>query len=60
MQLVGFLFLISSKWTRLHCFENLSGRTYALKGNKKVWAKAIKSGWDKRQATLMFAVLLME
>jgi hypothetical protein len=34
-------------------FEYLSGRTYAMKEDKTVWAKAIKSGWDKRQAALM-------
>jgi hypothetical protein len=28
-------------------FEYLSGRTYAMKENRTVWAKAIKSGWDK-------------
>ena len=32
-------------------FEYLSGGTYALKGDKTVWSKAIKSGRDKRQAT---------
>lgn len=38
-------------------FEYLSGRTYALKGCKTVWAKAEKSGWDKRQATIQLTVL---
>ena len=28
-------------------FEYLSGRTYAIKGEKTIWAKATKSGWDK-------------
>lgn len=37
-------------------FEYLSGRTYAIRGDKTVWAKARKSGWDKRQATIMLAV----
>lgn len=37
-------------------FEYLSGRTYSLRGDKTIWAKATKSGWDKRQATLMLAV----
>lgn len=37
-------------------FEYLSGRTYSIRGDKTVWAKATKSGWDKRQATLMLAV----
>lgn len=37
-------------------FEYLSGRTYALKGDKTVWAKSIKSGWGKRQATPTFTV----
>lgn len=33
--------------------EYLSGRTNAMKGDKTVWAKATKSGWDKRQTTIM-------
>lgn len=37
-------------------FEYLSGRTYALKGDKTIWVKATKSGWDKRQATIMLTV----
>lgn len=37
-------------------FEYLSGRTYALKGDKTVWRKATASGWDKRHATLMLTV----
>lgn len=38
-------------------FEYLSGRTYAQKGSTTVWAKAEKSGWDKRQATIQLTVL---
>ena len=38
-------------------FEYLSGRTYAEKGSKTVWAKAEKSGWDKRQVTIQLTVL---
>ena len=35
-------------WARhLHHF-----RTYERKGSKTLWAKAEKSGWDKRQATI--------
>src|SRR5205807_10522036 len=34
-------------------FEYLSGKTYAIKGDKTVWAKSLRSGWDKRQATLV-------
>ena len=37
-------------------FEYLSGRTYALKGDKTVWAKSIKSGWNKQQVTPTFTV----
>jgi hypothetical protein len=32
-------------------FEFLSGRTYDFKGNKTVWIKEQRSGWDRRQAT---------
>lgn len=38
-------------------FEYLSGRTYAEKGSNTVWAKAEKSGWDKRQATIQLTAL---
>lgn len=38
------------------CFEYLTGRTYSLKGLKTIWAKATKSGWSKRQATLILCV----
>lgn len=34
-------------------FEFLDGRTYDFKGNKTIWVKSIRSGWSKRQATLM-------
>jgi hypothetical protein len=33
-------------------FEFLSQRTYSTKGEKTVWVKTARSGWDKRQATL--------
>jgi hypothetical protein len=33
-------------------FEFLDQRTYDTKGNKTVWLKTARSGWDKRQATL--------
>ena len=34
-------------------FEYLTGRTYSHKGDKTIWAKSEKAGWDKRQATLV-------
>lgn len=37
-------------------FEYLSGRTYSIKGDKTIWAKATKISWDKRQATLILVV----
>lgn len=37
-------------------FEYLSGKTYAKKGDKTIWAKSLRSGWDKRQATLVLTV----
>lgn len=37
-------------------FEYLSGQTYSFKGEKTTWAKSEKSGWDKRQATLILTV----
>ena len=37
-------------------FEYLCGRTYACKGDETVWAESIRSGWDKRQATLVLTV----
>lgn len=38
-------------------FEYPSGRTYAQKGCRTVWAKAERVGWDKRQATIQPMVL---
>jgi hypothetical protein len=38
-------------------FEYLDGRTYNAKGDKTIWVKAEKSGWDKRQATVQLTVL---
>lgn len=37
-------------------FEFLDGQTYDFKGNKTVWVRALRSGWSKRQATLMVTV----
>lgn len=37
-------------------FEYLDRRTYNLRGVKTVWAKTTKSGWDKRQATLILCI----
>jgi len=37
-------------------FEFLGGQTYADKGSTTVQVKATRSGWDKRQATIMFCV----
>ena len=37
-------------------YDFLSGRTYDHKGAKTVWVKEIRSGWDRRQATLQIAV----
>ena len=37
-------------------FEYLCGKTYVCKGDMIVWAKSIRSGWDKRQATLVLTV----
>jgi len=34
-------------------FEYLTGRTYSHQGDKTIWAKSEKAGWDKRQATLV-------
>lgn len=41
-------------------FEYLSGRTYNMRGDKTVCAKATKSAGDKRQATRMLAVFADE
>lgn len=37
-------------------FEYFSSHTYAMKGDKTLLAKASKSGWDKRQKTIMLTV----
>lgn len=37
-------------------FEYLSGRTYNPIGAKTVWVKETRSGWDKRQASLVLCV----
>jgi hypothetical protein len=37
-------------------FENLDGRTYNKKGEKTVWLKEHRSGWNKRQCTLQLCV----
>ena len=37
-------------------FEYLCGKTYVCKGDMIVWAKSIRRGWDKRQATLVLTV----
>jgi hypothetical protein len=33
-------------------FENLDSKTYNKKGEKTVWLKEHRSGWNKRQCTL--------
>jgi hypothetical protein len=38
------------------CFEYLDGRTYAPKGSKTVRIRETRSGWDKRQATLLLCI----
>jgi hypothetical protein len=37
-------------------FEFLSGCIYDFKGNKTIWIKEQRSGWDRRQATLQVCV----
>jgi hypothetical protein len=37
-------------------FEFLEGRTYATKGAKHVQLKSTKSGWGRRQATLILTI----
>lgn len=37
-------------------FEYTDGRTYAKKGNKTIWVKEQRSGWNKRQATLQLCL----
>jgi hypothetical protein len=38
------------------CFEYLDSRTYAPKGCKTVRIRETRSGWDKRQATLLLCI----
>ena len=33
-------------------YEFLSAKSYSFKGEKTIWTKTSRSGWDKRQATL--------
>ena len=40
----------------LLAFEFLKGRIYTRKGDKTVWAKTVRSEWDKRQATLQILI----
>lgn len=37
-------------------FEYLSGRTYDKIGSNTIWVKETRSGWDKRQASLVLCV----
>jgi hypothetical protein len=37
-------------------FEFNEGKTYAKKGDKTIWVKEQRSGWNKRQATLQLTV----
>jgi len=37
-------------------FEYLSGRTYNTTGVNTIWVKETRSGWDKRQTTLIFCI----
>jgi len=37
-------------------FEYLQGKTYNRVGEKTIWVKETRSGWDKRQATLVLCV----
>lgn len=37
-------------------FEYLNGRTYNPIGSKTVWVKETRSGWDKRQASLVLCI----
>jgi len=37
-------------------FEYLEGKTYDQRGAKTVWVKESRSGWDKRQASLVLCV----
>ena len=37
--------------------QTLRGKTYACKGDKTVWTKSIRSGWDKRLILSLIFVL---
>jgi len=37
-------------------WEYLEGKTYKIKGNKTIWVKSQKSGWEKWQATMEFTI----
>ncbi|RPA95569.1 DDE-domain-containing protein [Choiromyces venosus 120613-1] len=37
-------------------FEYLAGKTYDITGQKTVWVKETRSGWDKRQASLVLCI----
>jgi len=37
-------------------FEYLQGKTYNQVGEKTIWVKETRSGWDKRQATLVLCI----
>lgn len=37
-------------------FEYLNGRTYDIVGSKTIWVKETRSGWDKRQASLVLCI----
>lgn len=37
-------------------FEYLSGRTYNPIGSKTIWVRETRSGWDKRQASLVLCI----
>ena len=37
-------------------YEFISDKTYNFKGERTVWTKSARSGWDKRQATLQIMV----
>ena len=37
-------------------YEYLDGKTYDTKRATTIWAKSLQSGWDKRQASLVWCV----
>ena len=37
-------------------WEYLEGKTYEFRGNRTVWVKSKKSGWNKRQATIQLTI----